>query len=71
MHTLSQLAKWLDWQLSPAMLLALIMALHPRLGQNSLLSRINLDTMLCIITPLVDAAQAKRIKKFFSKAVSS
>ena len=71
MHTLSQLAKWLDWQLSPAMLLALIMALHPRLGQNSLLSRINLDTMLCIITPLVDAAQAKRIKKFFAKAVLS
>jgi len=70
MHTLSHLAKCLEWQLPPAMLLALVMALHPRLGRSSLLSSINLDTMLYIITPIVDAAQAQRIKKCFAKPVS-
>jgi len=70
MHTLSHLAKWLDWQLSPAMLMAFIMALHPRLGRDSILSCINLDTLLCIITPLIDTTQARRMQKFFNKTVS-
>jgi len=70
MQTLSQLALWFEWQLSPAMLLAVVMTFHHRLGQDSLLACINLDTMFTIIAPLVDAAQAKRIKKFFAKHVS-
>ena len=67
MHTLSCLAAWLDWQLPPQMLLALVMGFHSRLGQHSLLSQINIDTMLTIIAPLLDTQQEKKIKKHFTK----
>jgi len=68
MHTLSRLAVWLDWQLSPPMLLALVMVFHARLGQQSLLSQINFDTMLIIIGPLLDTRQKKKIIKYFRKS---
>jgi hypothetical protein len=69
MHTLSRMALSSEWKLSSPLTLALVMAFHPRLGQDSLLAQINIDTFLSIAAPLVDVKQAKCIKKFFAKAV--
>jgi hypothetical protein len=67
MKTLSRLAESLEWQLSSPMLLVLVMALHPRLGQNSLLARVGLDTFWSILGTIVAPKQAKRLKTFLAK----
>jgi len=44
-------------------------AFSPLFGQKNLLAQTNIDTFLSITAPLVDAKQAKCMKKFFAKAV--
>jgi len=67
MQTMSRLAASLKWQLSSPMLLALVMALHPRLGQTSLFARVSVDTFLSILDSIACPKQAKRLALFLAK----
>jgi len=67
MKTLCRLAVSLEWQLSSPMLLVLVMALHPRLGQTSLLAQVSVDTFWSILNTILATKQAKRLKLFFAK----
>jgi len=69
MRTLQGLSMSLKWQLHPALLLALLMAFHRRLGQHSVLSNINMDTFLLITRSLLDSRQEKKVLTFFKKSV--